>query len=64
MLNIDLNHVCACQLYTITHKSFWTLWMMCAIKITIFFSEMPLLRSNALKTFFERYLLHFFLREY
>lgn len=59
MLKIDLNHVCACQLYTITHKSFWTLW------IAIFFlSEMPLLRRNALKTFFERYLLHFFLREY
>lgn len=55
MLKIDLNHVCACQLYT----SFWTLW------IAIFFlSEMPLLRRNALKTFFERYLLHVFLREY
>ena len=66
MLEIDLNHVCACQLYTITHKRFWTLSVMYmyAIQITNcinwIFSKCLYCVVMRYKNFFEHNLLHFF----
>ena len=69
MLEIDLNHVCACRFYTITHKRFWILSVMYMYAIQIIncinwiFSKCLYCVVMRYKQFFEHNL-HFFLRDY